>query len=281
MRLELADVRYRYAGARDEALRGVSLTVGAGECVALLGRSGAGKSTLLQVAAGLLRPSTGAVRVDEGEQGCAFGVGLVPQHPERHLFRDTVAEEVGFGVRRLGGADTDARVDAALSAVGLAPEQFRWRHPRHLSGGEQRRVALACTLALEPRVLLLDEPLASLDGAGQRRVAEIVAGVKAEGRGVLLSTQVVEPLLAVVDRVALLAEGEVVGEGLPSRMLADGELLRRAGVAMPSILRLVEALRARGMEGVAGVSPGAVVESLVGSRTARPVVAVRKAAWGD
>lgn len=223
MALACRGLSFSYAEARAAipALRDVSLALESGRALALLGASGSGKSTLLQVVKGLDTPETGAVLLD----GCGAGeaayaglqrqVGLVFQTPELQLFAASAREDVAFGPRRLGWADEEvaAAVDEALELVGLPVERFADRHPYALSGGEQRRLALAGVLAMRPRLLLLDEPFVSLDPATRRELAAILSRLRASGVTLVLATHDIDLAWALCDELLLLEEGRVVAAG--------------------------------------------------------------------
>ncbi len=203
------------------ALRDVSFELAAGGSLALLGASGSGKSTLLQVVRGLDEAESGVVFLD----GCASGesghaelrreVGLVFQAPELQLFAATAKEDVAFGPRRLGWSDADvtAAVDAAMDLSGLPPADFGDRHPYTLSGGEQRRLALAGVLAMKPRLLLLDEPFVSLDPQTRRELVHILRRLKDGGVTLVLATHDIDLAWALCDELLLLDEGRVVSVG--------------------------------------------------------------------
>jgi energy-coupling factor transport system ATP-binding protein len=223
MTLVCADVSFSYEEARAPiaALRNVSFELSAGGSLALMGASGSGKSTLLQVIRGLDAPETGAVLLDGA--GCAAAgyaplqreVGLVFQAPELQLFAATARDDVAFGPRRMGWpeAQVTAAVDAALDIVGLPVAQFAQRHPYALSGGEQRRLALAGVLAMRPRLLLLDEPFVGLDPRTRRQLVDILGRLKAAGVTLLLATHDVDLAWALCDELLVLGEGRVVAAG--------------------------------------------------------------------
>ncbi len=239
------------------ALRGVSLEVQSGECVAIIGPTGSGKSTLIQHFNGLLRPTSGAVWVT-GQDLWAPGadrrrarqhVGLLFQFPEYQLFEETVRTDVAYGPKNLG-LDEDtiaARVDEALRAVGLDPARFGERSPFGLSGGEMRRVAMAGVLAMRPRVLVLDEPTAGLDPRGRADLLERVAALHADGQTIVLATHSMDDAAQLADRIIVLHDGRVIMEGRAREVFGRAEDLERIGLGIPQAARLIQAIRARGL----------------------------------
>jgi energy-coupling factor transporter ATP-binding protein EcfA2 len=237
MSLTCGDLSFSYEEARAPipALRKVSFQLRAGGSLALMGASGSGKSTLLQVVRGLDQPESGAVLLDgAGPVDARYAalrreVGLVFQAPELQLFASTARDDVAFGPRRLGWPVTSA-VDAALDVVGLPPSRFAERHPYALSGGEQRRLALAGVLAMRPRLLLLDEPFVSLDPGTRRQLVGILERLKASGVTLLLATHDVDLAWALCDELLVLGEGRLVAAGpwdfspAGSRLLAANRL---------------------------------------------------------
>jgi len=220
------DLHYAYDGQR--ALRGVSLAVRRGEFVALMGRNGSGKSTLIKQLVGLLKPGQGRVSVFEMDtrqtpmEEIIRRVGYVPQHPGALLFSDTLALELAF-TRRGHGLPPDPDADQALLArLGLGA--LAGRDPRDLSGGEQQRAALAAILVANPDLILLDEPTRGLDYAQKRGLADLLSGMKAEGRTIIMATHDVELAAACADRVVLMAEGEVVVDGPAREVMSDSQV---------------------------------------------------------
>ena len=212
---------YKEAKTAIAALRDVSFTVTGGGSLAVLGASGAGKSTLLQVIKGLDPPESGVVRLDGldpavgGYDDARRQVGLVFQQPELQLFASSAAEDVAFGPRRLGWPEAQVQeaVAEALEVTGLPPAEFAERHPYTLSGGEQRRLALAGVLAMRPRLLLLDEPFVSLDPVSRRELVAILERLKAGGVTLVLATHDVDLAWALCDDLLVLREGSVVTAG--------------------------------------------------------------------
>ncbi len=220
------DVHYAYDGHR--ALRGASLEVRGGEFVALMGRNGSGKSTLLKQMVGLLRPDDGRVVVAGLDTRRADmdqiirHVGYVPQHPGALLFGETLAAELAF-TRSSHGLPPDPDGDRALLAR-LGLDGLAGRDPRDLSGGEQQRAALAAILVAGPQIILLDEPTRGLDYAQKRSLADLLLGLKAEGKTIVMATHDVELAAACADRVALLAEGQVIVDGPARQVMSDSQV---------------------------------------------------------
>jgi cobalt/nickel transport system ATP-binding protein len=228
-------VHFAYPDGRP-ALRGVDLDVAAGERVAVLGPNGAGKTTLVLHLNGILRPSQGTVTI--GGLPCAEPhlreirrrVGIVFQDPDDQLFMATVAQDVAFGPANLGlrGAALDQRVAAALDTVGMADAARR--PPHHLSFGERRRVALATVLAMEPEVLVLDEPSSNLDPAARRELRDVLEQL---GLTTIVVTHDLPYALELCDRAVVLDAGEVVADGPTADILSDDALLRAHRLELP------------------------------------------------
>ncbi len=234
------DVHYRYPGGR-EALRGVSMRIGSGEKVALVGANGAGKSTLLLHADGLLLPSSGRVVAGGVEltprtvRAVRRSVGLVFQNSDDQLFMPTVGEDVAFGPAnmRLEIGEIERRVAAALEAVDAL--HLRNAPPFRLSGGEKKRAAIATVLAMEPSVLVLDEPTAGLDPRARRR---IIGLLRRFGHTTLLATHDMELAAALCPRTVVLDGGRVAADASTDRIFADRELLDRCGLEAPRPFRM-------------------------------------------
>lgn len=240
--IEVADLKYRYHDGT-EALRGVSLRVAAGECVALLGPNGSGKSTLLLHLNGILpdeSPVNGAVKVQgesisrENLAKVRRQVGLLFQDPDDQLFCPTVHEDVAFGPQQLElpQAETDARVRKALAQVGLAG--FGHRATHHLSHGEKRRACLAGVLACEPTVLVLDEPTSDLDPRGRREFKALLRQIPATK---LIATHDLELAVELCSRAIVLDRGEIVADGPTDELLDNESLMLAHGLERPHILR--------------------------------------------
>jgi energy-coupling factor transport system ATP-binding protein len=239
------NLTYSYPGSSGAALEDVTFEVRAGEYVGVVGPNGGGKSTLLRLLNGLLRAESGSVLVgglDPATEPYLVRkrVGMLFQNPENGLVAPFVEDDVAFGLENLGveREEMRERVREAIRAVGL--EGYERREPHTLSGGEKQRVALAGLLALEPEVLLLDEPTSMLDAAGRREILEKLEGLRG-ARTVLHVTHHLEELLD-ADRVLVLNAGRLVADVSPERLVSDAVLLEENHLVLPSTLRLAAGL---------------------------------------
>ncbi|WP_298815116.1 energy-coupling factor ABC transporter ATP-binding protein [Chloroflexus sp.] len=231
--LTIAKLIYHYPDGTP-ALRGIDLTINAGEKVALLGVNGAGKSTLLHHLNGTLRPTNGTVVVDglpvipRNLPRIRSLVGVVFQDPDDQLFSPTVFEDVAFGPLHLGLALTEVeqRVRKALAAVDM--KGYERRPPHRLSLGQRKRVALATVLSMQPKLLALDEPSAGLDPRGRRELSELLQALP---QTMLVSTHDLTFAQATFPRAVVLAEGQVVADEATATLLADHDRLTRFGLA--------------------------------------------------
>lgn len=238
------------------ALRDVSLTVRCGEFLGLAGHTGSGKSTLIQHLNGLIRPQEGFVRalgLDLSNKKDAAAVkakvGVVFQYPERQLFAETVAQDVAFGPHNLGlsQAKVARRVESSLARVGLDLAAVGDKSPFELSGGQQRRVAFAGVLAMEPEVLVLDEPMAGLDPAARRDFLELIGRLHREGLTVVMVSHSMDDLANCCDRIVVMNEGAVFAEGAPAQVFAHADELKSIGLGVPAAQRMALALAEAGV----------------------------------
>jgi cobalt/nickel transport system ATP-binding protein len=233
--LEVDGLAFAYPDGH-QALYGVSLAIQRGERVALLGPNGAGKTTLVLHLNGILTPGVGSVRVDGLEVAKANlrevrrRVGIVFQDPDDQLFMPTVRDDVAFGPANLGltGAELDARVEAALAMVGMG--EYVDRPPHHLSFGQRRRVAVATVLAMEPSLLVLDEPSSNLDPASRRELAQILQSLDVT---VLMVTHDLPYALELCERAVVIDDGSIVADGPTRDILRNEELMRAHRLELP------------------------------------------------
>lgn len=247
------DVHFSYDDV-NPALDGVTLDIRPGEFVAVIGANGSGKSTLAKHLNALYLPDSGHVVVegiDTSEPGVAYvvrsKVGMVFQNPDNQMVTTIVADDVAFGPENLGLERQEIlqRVEAALRAVGmqdLAGDEFQ-----HLSGGQKQRVSIAGILAMEPDILIMDEPGAMLDPRGRRGVRRIAHQLSRHGMTVVLITHFMEEAMR-ADRVVVVADGRIALEGTPAEVFTQGERLRELRLDVPEIVMLTETLRAGGID---------------------------------
>ena len=252
--ITVEDVYFEYRARGQDpvlALQGVSLVIGEGERVAIVGANGSGKSTLARLLNGLLLPTAGTVRVGAldtrdaaGRRAIRQAVGMVFQNPDNQLVATIVEEDVAFGPENLGlpSAEIRARVDWALGLLGL--EDLRLRPPHLLSGGQKQRVAIAGALAMRPRVLVLDEATALLDPVGRSEVRASVARLHAEGTTIVQVTHFMDEAVA-ADHVVAMGDGRIVLEGPPRDVFARQAELRSLRLGVPQVAQLAERLSRR------------------------------------
>jgi energy-coupling factor transporter ATPase len=260
---------YRASGNPIVALRDVSLDVGPGETVAVLGANGSGKSTLARLANGLLLPDSGNVTVNGRDtRGAAQTreirerVAIVMQHPDDQIVATTVEDDVAFGPENLGleRSAIRLRVDEALAAVGLVG--LERREPHLLSGGQKQRLVIAGALAMQPEYLVLDEPTSMLDPEGRRDVADVIEQLGGSGKGILLVTHDLTEA-ARADRVVVLDHGEIVYLGLAEQLIERTELLGTCGLEIPALALVASHLRELGVSTPVGLpDPESLVDAL-------------------
>lgn len=239
------------------ALDDVNIEIKEGEFVALIGHTGSGKSTLIQHMNGLLKPSSGRIIVD-GVDITKDGVkltdirkkvGLVFQYPEYQLFEETIEKDIEYGPRNLGldQEEITRRVKRSMEMVGLDYETYRDKSPFDLSGGQKRRVAIAGVVAMEPKVLILDEPTAGLDPKGRD---DILAQIKTLHDNykmtIVLVSHSMEDVGRLAERIIVMNKGKVQLEGTPAEVFKEVDTLESIGLAVPQVTYLMRALRAKG-----------------------------------
>ncbi|MDR0499949.1 MAG: energy-coupling factor transporter ATPase [Coriobacteriales bacterium] len=249
------------ASSHDQALAGVSLNIQPGEFIALLGANGSGKSTLARHINALLAPTTGKVLVcgmDTAAPELLFSIrscaGMVFQNPDSQIVAGVVADDVAFGPENLCVEHDSiiARVNEALSDVGMS--EFARREPMNLSGGQKQRVCIAGIMAMQPQILVLDEPGAMLDQRGRRGIRRVMGELHAAGMTVILITHYMEEA-ALADRIVVLERGSVVVDGTPREVFKSVARLREPGLGLPFSVLLAEELRLRGIDIPATVRP--------------------------
>ena len=239
------------------ALRDVSLSIQRGEFVGLIGHTGSGKSTLIQHFNGLLKPTSGRVLFDGEDiwkdvkftREIRFKVGLVFQYPEHQLFEETVYQDISFGPKNMGLSEEEirARVERAEQFVGITDAELQ-KSPFDLSGGQKRRAAIAGVIAMEPDVLILDEPTAGLDPRGRESILQNIRDYQAaQHAAVVMVSHSMEEIASNVDRLLVMNHGQNVMNGTPAEVFSHAEELVEMGLAIPKMTQLFLALKRRGV----------------------------------
>ena len=253
--IKFENVHYTYPGDQLESLCGVSLEIQEGSFVAVLGHNGSGKSTLAKHMNALLVPTEGKVTVcgiDSADEERLIqlrrNVGMVFQNPDNQIVANVVEDDVAFAPENLGVEPKEIRrrVDEALKLVGMYEK--RQQAPHLLSGGQKQRVAIAGVIAMEPKIIVLDEPTAMLDPIGREEVISTVTRLcREKGMTVVLITHHMDECVG-ADRLIVMSNGSVVADGLPAEVFADIGLMEREGLTVPETTRLLYDLKQRGMD---------------------------------
>jgi len=240
------------------AVEDMSFDVYPGEFLGVIGHTGSGKSTLIQHLNGLLKPTSGQILLNGRDiwadpkkiRDVRFRVGLVFQYPEYQLFEETVYKDIAFGPANMGktGDELDRCVREAAKLVGIRDDQLN-KSPFELSGGQKRRVALAGVMAMEPQVLILDEPTAGLDPAGRENLlANIQDYHRNKNRTIILVSHSMDEIAQNVDRILVLKSAHVLMDGAPAEVFARADELITAGLDVPQVTRIAMALKAKGLD---------------------------------
>jgi len=262
MPIQLNNVTHTYSEGsafQATAIRNVNLTIEDGEFIAVIGHTGSGKSTLVQHLNGLLKPTDGQILIDGEDLGgektdrrrIRQKVGLVFQYPEYQLFEETVAKDIAFGPKNLGLSDEeiDQRVRRAMAHVHLDYDKYAERSPFELSGGQMRRVAIAGVLAMEPKVLILDEPTAGLDPKGRDSILSMVQDLHAQGGvPVIMVSHSMDDVARLATRLIVMSKGEVVATGTPQEIFRQVEMMEKIHLGVPEAAKLCAVLREKGID---------------------------------
>lgn len=261
MSIELKHVSYRYSPGtvyEMRALEHIDLSIPDGQFIGIIGHTGSGKSTLIQLLNGLLKPSEGQVLYNEEDiWGEGFSrkklrgqVGLVFQYPEHQLFEMDVLKDVCFGPKNqgLGQAEAEEQARKALEHVGMPKELFG-KSPFELSGGQKKRAAIAGVLAMNPRILILDEPAAGLDPGGRDEILSQIAILhRTRKMAIVLVSHSMEDVARYVERIVVLNEGRIAFDDEPRKVFAHYKELERMGLAAPEITYVMHDLKAKGLQ---------------------------------
>ena len=259
MLIELKDVTHVYEQQQVMALDNIDLTIDKNEFIGLVGHTGSGKSTLVQLFNGLINPTDGEVYVEGTKinaekinlKDIRRKIGLVFQYPEHQLFEETVYEDIAFGPKNLNLSKEkiDKRVKEAMELVDLDFKEFNERSPFNLSGGQQRRVAIAGVLAMGPEVLILDEPSAGLDPKGRERLTELLYYLHQNyDMTIILISHRMEEIARLANRVIVLDAGKVVMDDHPRKIFSQRKKLQKLGLDLPEITLVLNKLRNRGLK---------------------------------
>ncbi len=257
--IKLENISYTYMPGgpfERKALNNVNLKIEDGEFIGLIGHTGSGKSTLMQLLNGLLKPSEGRVIIDGkdlSEKGVnirdiRFKVGLVMQYPEYQLFEETVRKDIAFGPKNMGltQEEIDDRVVFAAKTVGIS-EELLDKSPFDLSGGQKRRVAIAGVLAMEPKILILDEPTAGLDPIGRDEILCQISDMhKRTGITIILSSHSMEDIAKYADKILVMNKGAVEFFDKPRAVFSESKRLSEIGLSVPEVTKITDALRGAG-----------------------------------
>ena len=240
-----------------KAIDNVDLEVMPGEFLGIIGHTGSGKSTLIQHLNGLLRPTDGQILLDGTDiwerpkeiRKVRFQVGLVFQYPEYQLFEETVYKDISFGPKNMGleGEEIDCRVRRAAAFAGIDEEMLE-KSPFELSGGQKRRVAIAGVIAMEPKVLILDEPTAGLDPRGREAIlAQLRSYHKQKGNTVILVSHSMEEIARNVDRIVVMSHSHKLMDGTPEEVFSRADELLQVGLDVPQVTKVAMELQKRGL----------------------------------
>ncbi|MBE5039861.1 energy-coupling factor transporter ATPase [Ructibacterium gallinarum] len=264
--IKLKNVGYVYMQGgpfEKTALEDINLEISEGEFIGLIGHTGSGKSTLIQLLNGLLKPTSGTISIGGrvlGQKGTdmralRFDVGLVMQYPEYQLFEETVAKDIAFGPSNMGldPKEIEERVAFAANMVGLKKELLS-KSPFDLSGGQKRRAAIAGVLAMEPKVLILDEPTAGLDPAGRDEILFKIKDMHERmNMTVILVSHSMEDIAKLADRILVMNHGRVEMFGTTDAVFQQGQRLSEIGLNVPQITRIMDGLKQKGLPVPGGI----------------------------
>lgn len=262
--IEIKNLTYVYSPKtpfEKVALSDINLTIEEGQFVGIVGATGSGKSTLIQHLNGLVKVQdkkkssvvvNGMSATDKKTlKNLRFEVGMVFQYPEYQLFADTVEKDVAFGPKnmKLEKDEIDRRVRRAIEVVGLDYDTFAHRSPFDLSGGEKRRVAIAGVIAMEPKILVLDEPVAGLDPQGREEILALVKKLQKEvSPTVIMVSHNMDDIAVIADRIVALKDGKLIADGTPKEVFSNRKLIEEAGLDVPCATRILDMLIERGID---------------------------------
>ena len=259
MSIELKNLTYTYMPGTPfeaKAVDDVSLKIKKAEFVGVIGHTGSGKTTMIGLMAGLLKPTSGTVMVDGSDinkkgydrKQLRRHVGVVFQYPEHQLFEETVYKDVAFGPGKVGMSEDliEERVRHSMALMELDFDGMRDLSPFELSGGQKRRVAIAGVLAMDPEVLILDEPVAGLDPKGRRHLMALITHLNSEGKTIILITHSMDDLAENARRVVVMSGAKMIMDDVPSRVFRSETAVKEVGLGLPAVAKIARGLRAAG-----------------------------------
>lgn len=259
--LKVENLTHTYGGNTpfiNDAVRDVSFTIDEGEIVGIIGHTGSGKSTLVQHLNGLLKPTNGKIFIEEQNiwekpkeiRKVRSKVGLVFQYPEYQLFEETVYADIGFGPKNMGlsGEELDKRIRETCKIIGVKDEYLE-KSPFDLSGGEKRRVAIAGVMAMNPKIIVFDEPTAGLDPKGREDIIEVINNYrKATNATVIIISHSMEDMAQITDKLLVMNKGGLVMCDSTENVFKQGDALREIGLNVPIVTRVFDELKALGYD---------------------------------
>lgn len=273
--IEIKDLTFTYSKKtpfEKMALKNITFNVEEGETLGIIGQTGSGKSTLIQHLNGLIKMKNGEgtilgkdIKNKKILKELRFDVGMVFQYPEYQLFADTVALDVAFGPKnmKLEKDEIDRRVRRALDLVGLPYDKFAERSPFELSGGEKRRAAIAGVIAMEPKILVLDEPTAGLDPQGREEILDLIKQLKKEvSPTIIIVSHNMDEIAKMADHIIVMSEGYIIYDGTPIEVFTQPDFKEKTELDLPMATRIADTLQERGINIPDVVTVEALVEEL-------------------
>ncbi|WP_425804461.1 ATP-binding cassette domain-containing protein [Desulfitobacterium sp. Sab5] len=258
--IEIQDLNYTYLNGspyEHQALKNITLSLNRGDCLGIFGSNGSGKSTLAKILNGLLRPTAGKFVICGIDSTTKHlndhlwrKVGYVFQYPEKQIFKSNVYDEIAYGPRNLGLSESDvkSRVNDALEKVGFIPDLTEHLSPVNFSGGMRRRIAIAGILAINPEVLIMDEPMASLDPIGRKMVYDIIKNRQENKNTTIIISHDLKEIIDLIDRIVILDHGTVIFEGIINDLQANAKILTKYKFELPDYMQVIYALAIKGVK---------------------------------
>jgi len=242
--INLQNVTYTYSPKtpfEKTAIKGVSLDIGKGELIGIIGHTGSGKSTLIQLMNGLLKPTSGEVLFNgEKMDKVNTKIGMVFQYPENQIFEETIEAELKFGPKNIGMSkeETDTEIKKVVDIMGIDSDLSK--SPHFLSGGQKRKIAIASVLTMKPQIIILDEPTAGLDPGSHRNLLQTIVEMNKQGITIILVSHSMEDIAEICNRIIVLSDGNIFADGTASEIFARSTELQKLGLDIPEITKYME-----------------------------------------